>query len=313
MYFSSLEGIRTGGPNVRLANQAHRFRVAVLGDSHAFSLEVPFEESWSHHLQGLLGDDVQVLNFGVDGYGIDQMYLRYLRDVRPWKPQVVVIGFGGHDLWRTMAVYPFVTFDWPGYMVKPRFSMENGEPQLVNAPLPTPDQILNVGQIQQLPSVEYDLGYETDNWSWRFSSSPLTLRFLTSAFPRYTDRDPRVSLDATKALNSRLFTKLFDSIKEAGATPLLVFMAAPNGIVKDTESRAHVPFMDMTECVSRVPADRRKVPSGHHYTGLGNLAIARCTAPAIERALRSYGDPARSYTPSRLGAKDLASSTSARP
>ena len=34
----------------------------------------------------------------------DQAYLRYLRDVRPWRPQVVILGLIDHDLRRSMAV-----------------------------------------------------------------------------------------------------------------------------------------------------------------------------------------------------------------
>jgi len=301
LYFSSVEGIRSAGPNMRMADQTPRFRVALVGDSHAFSFEVPFEESWGYHLQRLLGDDVQVLNFGVDGYGIDQMYLRYQRDVRPWKPQVVVIGFSGHDFWRTMAVYPFVTFGWSGYLVKPRFVIEKGELKLLNVPLPTPDEILSAGRIHQLPFVEYDLGYETTDWYWRFDHSPLILRFLTSAFPRWTIADPRVSEEARKALNIRLLMEMVQSIEQAGTVPLVVLMSSRNTMVLETLSRARVPFLDMTECVSEVPADRRNVPSGHHYTGLANLAVARCTAPAVELALRRAKDTARRSASSSLG------------
>ena len=128
-----------------MADENPRFRIALIGDSHAFSFEVPFEDSWGYHLQRLLGDGTQVLNFGVDGYGIDQAYLRYQRDVRPWKPKVVVIGFAGHDLWRALAVYPFVSFRWPGYLVKPRFAIEKEGLKLLNAPLPTPAEILGAG------------------------------------------------------------------------------------------------------------------------------------------------------------------------
>jgi hypothetical protein len=69
-YFSSVEGIRSAGPGVRMAGATARFRAALVGDSNAFSFEVPFEESWGYHLQELLGAEAQVLNFGVDGYGI---------------------------------------------------------------------------------------------------------------------------------------------------------------------------------------------------------------------------------------------------
>jgi len=296
LYFSSVEGIRSAGPNARMGDQAFRSRVALIGDSNAFSLEVPFEQSWGYHLQRLLGEDVQVLNFGVDGYGIDQMYLRYERDVRPWNPQVVVIGFIGHDLARTMAVYPFVSFGWPGYLVKPRFAIENGALKLLNVPLPTPDEILNASQIHQLPHVEYDLGYGATDWYWRFDHGPLVLRFLTSAFPpRWRLEDPRVSEEATKTLNSRLLAQMVRSIEQNGTVPFVVFLAASlkpgNAVVRETLDRANAPFLDMTECLAGVPAERRRVPSGHHYTGLANLALARCTAPAVELALVKVGNP----------------------
>ena len=308
LYFSSVEGIRSAGPNVRIADQTPRVRVALIGDSNAFSLEVPFEESWGYHLQRLLGDEVHVLNFGVDAYGIDQTYLRYGRDVRRWKPDVVVIGFVQHDFVRTMAVYPFVSLGWPGYLVKPRFAIEKGELKLLNVPLPTPEEILSRSQIHQLPYVEYDLGYGATDWYWRFDHGSLAFRFLTSAFPRWRVENPRVSVEATKALNSRLLVELVKSIEQDGSVPLLVFLPyleEANALARETLARARTPFLDMTECVTAVPADRRKVPSGHHYTGLANLAIARCTAPAVELALRNFGHAAPRADISRAGRSRL--------
>jgi hypothetical protein len=292
LYFSSAEGIRSARPNVRTADENPRFRVALIGDSHAFSFEVPFEDSWGYHLQRLLGRDVQVLNFGVDGYGIDQAYLRYQRDVRRWKPKVVVIGFGGHDLWRGVAVYPFVSFGWPGYLVKPRFSIEKGALKLLNTPLPSPDEILGVSRIEELPFIEYDLGYETADWRWRWEHGPLILRFLTSVFPRWPVADLRVSQEAATELNSHLFRQLVKSIGESGSVPLVVLMSAGNALVPEALSRADIPYLDMAECVSRIPAEHLRVPRGNHYTGMANQAIARCTAPAVARSLRKPQDAA---------------------
>ncbi len=291
LYFSSVEGIRSSGPNVSMAAETPRFRVALVGDSNAFSLEVPFEESWGYHLQRLLGHNVQVLNFGVDGYGIDQMYLRYKRDVRPWKPKVVVLGFIQHDLKRTMAVYPFVSFGWPGFLVKPRFVAENELLKLLNVPLPTPQEILSARRIEQLPYVEYDLGYGTTDWSWRFEHGPFFLRFLTSAFPRWRTVDPRVSAEAAKTLNSRLLVDLMTVIQKDGATTLLVDLTgreASNPVAEAALVRARAPVLDMTDCLARVPAKQRRVPSGHHFTGVANLAIAGCTAQAIGLARGIY-------------------------
>ena len=114
LYFSSAEGLRSPEPGLALADRQARHRVALVGDSFTFGLEVSFEQTWGARLERALGADVQVLNFGVDGYGVDQAYLRYARDVRPWRPQVVILGLITHDLYRTMAVYSFVSFPgWP--------------------------------------------------------------------------------------------------------------------------------------------------------------------------------------------------------
>lgn len=286
LYFSSIEGIRSAAQGVRMADRAARFRVALIGDSNAFSFEVPFKDSWGYHLERFLGDNVQVLNFGVDGYGIDQMYLRYQRDVRPWKPRVVVIGFIAHDLARTMAVYPFVSFGWPGYVVKPRFAIENGELKLLNVPLPTTEQILGIARIQQLPLVQYDLGYATTDWRWRFDQGPLLLRFLTSAYPRWPLADPRVSDEASAALNGRLLALIIDSIRRDGAVPIVVFMGKTrDALVEGALSNVRIAALNATTCLSGLPAESIKVPSGHHYTGLANEAIARCTAPLVNSAL----------------------------
>jgi len=293
LYFSSIEGIRSGRPNVRMADQSPGFRVALIGDSNAFSFEVPFEQSWGYQLQQLLGDDVQVLNFGVDGYGIDQTYLRFQRDVRPWNPQVVLIGFIAHDLKRTMAVYPFVSFEWPGYLVKPRFAMENGEPTLLNVPLPTPEEIFNSNEIQSLPFIEYDLGYGSAEWYWRFDHGPLLLRYLTSTVPRWSVADPQVSEEASIALNSALLTRLVKSVERTGAVPLLVALSPSNTLMREAVARAGVAVMDGTKCLLDVPANLRQMPSGTHYTGLANQAIARCTAPVVDLALPRNRDPAK--------------------
>jgi len=290
LYFSSAEGIRSGGPNFRVFERPTRFRVALVGDSHAFSMEVPFEESWGYYLQQLLGDDVQVANFGVNGYGIDQMYLRYERDVRSWNPQVVVIGFVGHDLWRTMAVYPFVTFGWPGYLVKPRFVMDEGEPRLLNIPLPAPDEILSTSRIESLPFIQYDLGYGTAEWDWRFDHGPLFLRFLISAAPQPFVPDPRVSEEAAIALNGVLLARLVRSIEETGAIPILVILSeSDDPLSRGAIARSRASVIDGTKCWSDVPVHLRRVPGGFHQSGLANEAVARCTTPPIEGALRRFG------------------------
>jgi len=45
MYSSSSEGIRSAAPNIRYADRQPQYRIAIVGDSFTFALEVPFEAS----------------------------------------------------------------------------------------------------------------------------------------------------------------------------------------------------------------------------------------------------------------------------
>jgi lysophospholipase L1-like esterase len=62
-------------------------RIAVVGDSFTFGLEVRYEDTWPYQLERALGPEFRVLNLGVDGYGVDQAFLRYRRDVLAWRPE----------------------------------------------------------------------------------------------------------------------------------------------------------------------------------------------------------------------------------
>src|SRR4029077_20621671 len=115
------------------------------------------------------------------------------------------------------------------------------------------------GRVDQLPFVQYDFGYEPTDWAWRFDHGPLILRVVTSAFPRLTVADPRVSDEAIEVLNSRLFARLVKSIEEDGAAPLVVLMSPGNALLTATLARARLRSFDATECLTEVPADRRRV------------------------------------------------------
>jgi hypothetical protein len=110
IYLSSAEGIRGPRLGMSFSGVPARHRIAIVGDSFTFGLEVRYEETWGHQLELALGQGYQVLNFGVDGYGVDQAYLRYKRDVLSWHPEIVILGVINDDLRRTMGVYGFLTF-----------------------------------------------------------------------------------------------------------------------------------------------------------------------------------------------------------
>src|SRR5207245_3421797 len=109
LYLSSAEGLRSPRSGMAYADHPSSHRIAIVGDSYTFGLEVPFHESWGFQLARALGEEVAVLNFGVDGYGVHQAYLRYATGVRPGCASMSIVVSVQHELSRALCVYSFVT------------------------------------------------------------------------------------------------------------------------------------------------------------------------------------------------------------
>jgi hypothetical protein len=297
LYQSSAEGIRSGREGVRYADRQARYRIATVGDSYTFGLEVPFESSWGYGLEQALGPGLQVLNFGADGYGIDQAYLRYQRDVRPWHPALVIFGFIEHDLYRALSVYTFVTFpEWGFPFSKPRFVDTNGEPRLVNVPLIGPAQIMATPSIAQLPFIDDDPGYSAAQWQWHLYDASYLLRYVLSRFPKWTlpSRAKAIDLEQDR-LGTDLLLGFVRQATAQGSVPLLVYFPSRGDFEGQDRSakqrvlaalrRAGVHPLDLTTCVGALGEARAFIPGRPHYSAAGNAAVARCLAPVVRRLM----------------------------
>jgi hypothetical protein len=149
-YRINSKGLR--GPEVSYAKPEGRFRIVLLGDSRTFGFGVPIEKHFSTLLQGYF-KDVEVINMGVGGFGVDQelLYLQ-LEGVR-YQPEIVlayVAHYGNH---RHMHTERFGK-------KKPRFVLDDGNLALINSPIPASDQTSNlVGQIHRW-FIKYSKLYE---------------------------------------------------------------------------------------------------------------------------------------------------------
>ena len=81
-------------------------RIAVLGDSYAEAMQVPMEKTfWSimekelEECQIINGKNIEVLNFGVSGFGTDQELLTLRHKVWNYNPDIVLLAFlAGNDI-----------------------------------------------------------------------------------------------------------------------------------------------------------------------------------------------------------------------
>ena len=92
-----------------LQRRADTQRILMFGDSFVEGWGVSLNESVSKVLESLLqteptgesngGGAVQVLNFGMAGFGTDQEMLLFDRSGRSYRPDLVIVLFYGNDLW----------------------------------------------------------------------------------------------------------------------------------------------------------------------------------------------------------------------
>ena len=107
-------------------------RVILLGDSFMYGMWNKESDTIANRLQGYLGDDFEVINLAVKGFGFDQIYLSATEIAVPLKPDHIVFSFIGDDLRRSCTDFGF------SYR-KPQFYLEsNGELLLTGVPVPTP-------------------------------------------------------------------------------------------------------------------------------------------------------------------------------
>jgi hypothetical protein len=98
-------------------------RVLVIGDSFVFGPGVEAEWRATDIMNRALGDDVEVINAGVSGWGTDQELVFYENSLRRLEPDVVVVCvMAANDVINNMLDHLFLNEKVP----KPRFSMENG-------------------------------------------------------------------------------------------------------------------------------------------------------------------------------------------
>jgi len=124
--------------NVSRAVPAGRTRVLVFGESFGHGSRLPQERAWPN----VIGDqhqELEVLNFAVDGYSMAQSLLRYRQIRKQLKYEIALLVFvPEEDLWRdinTLRQLRDPSWEMP---LMPRFVISDGELQLVPVLYPDP-------------------------------------------------------------------------------------------------------------------------------------------------------------------------------
>lgn len=104
-------------------------RIALLGDSFTWGSDSIQIYTYANILESLIPNS-EVLNFGIKGSGIDNMYLRWKYEALNFKPDVVVMAIFADDIQR---IQPCIK--------KPKFEIDDGKLIITNMPPPSFEEI----------------------------------------------------------------------------------------------------------------------------------------------------------------------------
>ncbi len=109
------------------------FRIGVMGCSFTYGYGADVDQTYPKVLERLFHErkspNIEVMNFGVNGWGLDQLLLGYKAYVRKYKPDVVLLQYYGDGVLRT-------AYDEMWATQKPVYVMQDGKPVLRNYPVP---------------------------------------------------------------------------------------------------------------------------------------------------------------------------------
>ena len=111
-----------------------RLRIVTVRDSYVYCLQVKNGETWQDYLE-MMRNDVEFLNFGIPGGGVDQAYLRWLRDGRKFNPDIVILGIWPDNVIRDLMITSCYRGQSGVAHNKPRLILEHvGGSRFVNYP-----------------------------------------------------------------------------------------------------------------------------------------------------------------------------------
>ena len=138
--------------------------ISVFGDSFTYCSEVDGDETWPHYLSRLTGQ--RVMNYGVIGYGPDQAYLKFRREMARRPMRIAFLGMNVENIGRILNAYRGFyccagAFD-QGF-TKPRFIPEGDGLRLIPNPIRTLDEFEKYHNEESLKEIQHE----------RFSYKPL--------------------------------------------------------------------------------------------------------------------------------------------
>jgi hypothetical protein len=262
-------------------------RIALLGNSFTGAGEVAYPDAWSYLLEAMLetelGQAVEVINFAVNASSTDQAFLRWQRDVKPFKPDVVIFGLQSNNIFQNTNVFRYL-FNRAGLPYsKPRFVLEDGELVLYNQPAIPPDAIISALH-DNTPLLQAENSLKDEPRPWHFS------KFLSLVETQMHSKDTESAAESTE--EEELLIAILDAFAEdveaADALFIIATMPTRSEIAQtlrqaNTLASRYVSTLSKRHFVINTAAVFNRMTdddwmSGSHYSASTNQRVAEYVA-----------------------------------
>jgi len=265
------EYVRTNSRGFRNDTETHvavpdgKIRIICSGDSFTYGEGVANNRNWCH-LLSVLNDTIDTVNLGQPGYGVDQMYLRYLRDGIDLDHSVHIFAFIGSDFQRMGSKNMY-------HYEKPVLNVKENALVVENVPVP-----------YLRPLISRSISRAD------FRSVDLAERLIAKIFTPVNDEKTRNGhADQVASMTLKTINRLD---LEKNILPVFVYLPVESDIRADranpwykwataTMDTLNLPFIDLTPELQAVPAGKAAtffIPTWRrgagHYSIEGNKWVA---------------------------------------
>ena len=262
-------GIRHNSAGFRGAEEfsmrPSKFRVLTIGDSMTYGLGVSDDETFSAHLQRLTGDEV--INAGVNSYGVDQALLMWERYGIAYAPDVVVLGYFVDDFHRNGLSMR----EWR----KPHFAYNAGTGR-IELRTPVESRLLPAGTPAGV--LAGSRLFQALDWAWHKTRTKLGL---------VADQD----MLRKARLSSMILARLKESVVQNNARLLVVFFGhrqdgnVANAWIESSLMQScravGVDCVNMAEAFRQVDYSAEFYGTNSHFSAFGHQFIANEIAKSL--------------------------------
>ena len=253
-------------------------RITAFGDSFTFGFGVKDDETFPDQLEKLM-PGTEVLNFGVPGYGVDQIVLAAEEMAAVYQPDVILVTLYPEDFWRATRAFNDAGHGKPYFTLSPE-----GKLQLNQSPVPEGKQF----SVTQFPVILLK------NPLQRILDASRLLSLTARAFGRLRKAMGLEDPDTTVEWKlGREILKNLNQFSRKEHLRLVLVLAPPVRWIIGTDEpirqsltafakREGIEFVDLTpaflDAVEKGEVDDFYIPEDHHWTPRGNLLTAQVLA-----------------------------------